>query len=240
MQEKYNLRIWYNHPEPVPEIPFPWKILFFWYQPKGSPYPYHRDLHTELEMAHIYLFFTSQHTVSLPWIESEAVSRAIGRYKTYGNRYIRIFPVLVSASQWSTFSDLVAFPTLGPSGKMVNQMADGEYWEALLAQLKPVIEDLTRNHKEENKRLGLPVDPKPLPWNDPPSVLVPFPQWVGWAMLFGIFFSMARFYDSNCTRKLPPGAPLRNPVPEEYRRENPVKPPEDLIVPRDTVRKELR
>jgi hypothetical protein len=237
MQEKYNLRIWYNHPEPEPVIPFPWKILFFWYQPKGSPFPYNRFLHEELDIAHIYLFFTSQNSISTPWIETEEVKRAVSRYREYGNRYIRIFPVVVSSSQWKVFSELASYPVIGPAGKAMNQLpSPSDGWEELLDQLKPVVEDLTRNHKEENKRLGLPVDPKPHPWSDVPTELIPFPKWVGWAMLLGIFFSLARFYDNNCTRKLPPGIPTRNPQPEEYRRENPVQPPEDLVVPRDTAR----
>ncbi len=237
MQEKYALRIWYNHPAPVPVIPFPWKLLFFWYRPKSSPFPYHRDLHLEAEQAHIYLFFTSQHTLSVPWIEGEELRRATGRYRELGNRYVRIFPVLLSSSQWRVFSGLTSYPSLGPVGKAVNQLpkrSDG--WEAMLAQLEPVIIELRRNHMEENKRLGLPVEPPPAPWNDTPVELVPFPKWLGWAMIVAILFSLTRFADNNCTRKLPPGRPPGRVVPEEYRRENPYKTPEELIVPRDTSR----
>jgi hypothetical protein len=235
MQEKYALRIWYNHPEPVPEIPFPWKILFFWYKPNPSNLPYHRDLHLEAEQAHIYLFFTSQHTLSIPWIEAEELRRATARYQDLGNRYIRIFPVLLSSSQWNVFSGLTSHPTLGPVGRTLNQLPNQEDgWDTMLEQLEPVIKELRRNHMEENKRLGLPVEPPPAPWNDTLQELVPFPKWIGWAMIVAILFSLTRFADKQCTRKLPPGRPHRDPSPEEYRRENPYQKPDEIVLPRDT------
>ncbi|MEY3240909.1 MAG: hypothetical protein RIR11_2347 [Bacteroidota bacterium] len=58
LQVRYNLRIWYDHPEPDPVVPYPWNILFFWYSPRSRKRPYHRKMHEELEQGHIFLFFT--------------------------------------------------------------------------------------------------------------------------------------------------------------------------------------
>jgi hypothetical protein len=237
MKEKYNLRIWYNHPEPAPIVPFPWSLLFFWYRPRGNNrLPYNRYLPNELAMADIFLFLTSQKSVNVDWIKDVEERAAIERYDTLGNHYVRVFTVPVSASQWRTFSSLGVFPSLGPAGKAINQLpSNKEGWAMVLDQLKPIIEVLSQNHLEKRKIEGLPLNPKPLPWNDTPTILIPFPQWVGWAMLIALLFSTARAYDSQCTRKMAPGTIKRNPIPEEYRRENPVQPPVDVPIPTDTL-----
>jgi hypothetical protein len=237
MQEKYNLRIWHNHPEPATVIPFPWSLLFFWYRPRSNNrLPYHYDLPNELAMADIYLFLTSQKSVNVDWIKDVEERAATERYNTLGNHYVRVFTIPVSASQWRIFSSLSIYPSLGPAGKAINQLPTSkEGWATVLDQLKPIIEVLSQNHLEKRKIEGLPLNPKPLPWNDTPPTLIPFPQWVGWAMLIAILFSTARAYDSQCTRKMAPGTIKRNPKPEEYRRENPVQPPVDVPFPPDTL-----
>lgn len=236
MQEKYYVRVWYNHPEPEPIVPFPWNVLFFWYSPPRSGRPYHRDLLKEVDQAHIYLFFTSQKSITTGWIDQEEVPRAVDRYQQHGRNYIRIHPVVVSASQWKTHSRLAAYPTLGPAGgKAMNQVTPTEDgWNGLMDQLKPIIEELRRNHIEENKRLGHSIksfNTTPPPWGDTPQKVLPLPNWIGWVMVVAIFWSVSNWYAGQCKPQYKPYWPKKNPPQEEYRRENPVRPPVDIIVP---------
>lgn len=242
MQEKYYIRVWYNHPEPEPIVPFPWNVLFFWYSPQRSNRPYHKDMAKELDQAHIYLFFTSQKSITTGWIDTEEVPKAVDRLQQLGRNYIRIFPVVVSSSQWKTYSRLATFPTLGPAGKAINQVTPQEdAWNTLMEQLVPVIEELRRNHIEENKRLGLPIDSfnkKPAPWGDVPQQVVPLPDWTGWVIIAAILWLLAHGYAQYCTQKHKPYWPKKNPAPVEYQRENPVRPPVDVTLPQarlDTI-----
>jgi hypothetical protein len=251
MEEKYHLRIWYNHKEPTPVLAFPWNLLFFWVNP--SQYrrlPYHRDLTKEAEKAHIYLFLISQKSITTAWIEQEEVPRAVDRYQRLGNQYIRIFPVMLSASQWKMQSRLAGFPTLGPPGRALNQVNPREdALNAIAEQLRPVIEELRRNHIEENKRLGLPINtfnqPAP-PWDDTPLEIVPFPNWLGWIVLIAILASVANWYSSYCKPRYAPYYPSLDPEPVEYDRSRDpmnttpaVKPPTEIPVEDVDSTKEL-
>lgn len=228
MQEKYFFRIWYDHPEPPPVVPFPWNVLFFWYSPHRHRLPYHRDLLQEAEQAHIYLFFVSQKSIHTHWIEQEEVPRAVERYQQHGRNYVRIFPVLLSASQWKQESRLAAFPTLGPPGRTINQVQPSEdAWLSLIEQLRPVIVELRQNLMEEHKRLGLPLasfNSPPPPWSDTPKQVIPLPNWIGWVIMAVIFWSLFNWFSNQCTPQYKPYWPKRNPPQEEFRRENPVLP----------------
>lgn len=237
--EKYNLYVWFNHPEPAPVVPFPWNVLFFWWSPSVARGPYHRNLHTELEQAHIYLFLVSQKSVNTPWIEQEEVVRAVSRYQRLGSKYIRICPVLLSSSQWKRESKLANFPTLGPPGRALNQVNPPEDgWMLLTEQLRPIIEELRRNWMEETKRIGNPVESFNLPapgWNDAPEEVLPLPNWLGWMVVFFIGWSVLNWYGDSCKPRYKPYFPKKE-VPEEYRRENPLAPPppNQEVVPRDS------
>lgn len=241
MEEKYHFRIWYNHPEPSPVLAFPWNILFFWINPGSyKRYPYHRDLEQEVQQAHIYLFLTSQKSITTPWIEQVEVPSAVDRYQRLGNTFIRIFPVVLSSSQWKMQSRLAGFPTLGPPGMALNQVQPREdALNALAEQLRPVIEELRRNHIEDYKVQGLPVNTfnQPAPaWNDTPDEIVPFPNWLGWIIIFGIILSIANWYANHCKPQWKPYYPtIGTENPEVYDRKNgplertpPVKPPSEI------------
>jgi hypothetical protein len=245
MEEKYHFRIWYNHKEPSPVLAFPWNVLFFWINPNQyRRLPYHRALTLEAEQAHIYLFLISQKSITTPWIEQEEVPRAVERYQQLGNQYVRIFPVILSSSQWKMQSRLAGFPTLGPPGKALNQInprEDGLH--ALAEQLRPVIEELRRNHIEESKRQGLPIKSfnQPAPgWDDTPEEIVPFPNWLGWVMLIGILLSVANWYSSHCKPRYAPYYPTLDPAPVEYDRSKdlmntPPAVPLPLEIPREPL-----
>lgn len=249
MEEKYHFRIWYNHREPSPVLAFPWNILFFWVNPNQyRRLPYHRALIHEAGQAHIYLFLISQKSITTPWIEQEEVPIAVERYQRMGNKYVRIFPVILSSSQWKMQSRLAGFPTLGPPGRALNQVHPREDGlNTLVEQLRPVIEELRRNHIEESKRLGLPVNTfnQPAPaWEDTPDEIVPFPNWLGWIIVIGILASVANWYSSYCKPRYAPYYPSLDRDPVEYDRSRDpmntrpaVKPPLEIpVVPADSVK----
>ena len=228
LQEKYHFRIWYDHPEPPPVIPFPWNVLFFWYNPAKQRLPYHRDLVVELEQAHIYLFLTSQKSINTPWIEQEEIPRAVDRLQRYGNSFIRIIPVPITASQWKNTSRLATFPSMGPPGRSINQIQPREEaWLQLIEQLRPVILEIRQNLMEEHKRLGLPLQSfhqAPPPWADTPRNVVPLPNWIGWTIAALLFWSLFNWFSDQCTPKYKPYWPKKNTPQEEYQREFPVTP----------------
>jgi hypothetical protein len=192
LQVRYNLRIWYDHPEPDPVVPYPWNILFFWYSPRSSKRPYHRKMHEELDQGHIFLFFTSQKSIATPWIENIEIPGAVDRYQQLGSKYVRIYPVLVETSQWKIHSRLAGFSTLGPVGKTVGQVKPREdAWFKLVEDLRKVIVELRQNHLDLHQQKALPMDafdPAPAPWNDAPERVIPFPNWAGWLIMSGIVY----------------------------------------------------
>jgi hypothetical protein len=238
LQEKYYLRVWYDHPALQPVVPFPWNVLFFWYAPKKHTTPFHHDMSKELEQAHIYLFLTSHHSVNTPWIEQEEVPRAVERFQRLGNRYVRIFPISVSASQWRKTSRLANFPSLGPPGKAMNQIQPVEDgWNVLMEQLRPIIEEMRRNLMEENKRLGQPVSTflqPPPAWEEKPPQIIPLPQWMGWGILALLLWAITNWYTQSCKPRYEPYWPKLDPKPIEAPRTMPVRPPEPVpVVPRE-------
>jgi hypothetical protein len=240
MQEKYHFRVWYNHRERSPVVPFPWNLLFFWYAPPRSSRPYHSDLMQEVESAHIYLFLTSQKSINTGWIEQDVVPRAVERYQRLGNRYVRVYPVLVSASQWKNTSRLAAFASLGPRGRAINQVQPtDDAWLAVTEELRPVIEELRRNLMEENKRLGLPIDTfnKPAPaWNEPVHEVIPFPNWLGYLVIALLMWALANWYTTSCKPKYDPYWPKKEGQEAEYpRTPYQAPPPVQEVVPRDSA-----
>ena len=242
LEQKYYLRIWFDHPEPAPVVPFPWNILFFWYNPPRSGRPYHKDLPQKVSEGHIYLFLTSQKAINTKWIEQDEAPTAVERYQRYGDRYIRVYTIDVSPSPWRHYSRLNGFPRMGLPGKAINQVKpEEEAYLAIVEQLRPVIEELRVNWMEETKRLGHPLDEfnKPaLPWNEVPYRVVPLPNWIGWVVLFFLFWTVANYYADNCKPRYPQYWPKKEIPPEEFPRKVPNYPSNDTtVIPgeRDTL-----
>jgi hypothetical protein len=186
MQARYHFRIWFDHPEPDPIVPYPWNVIFFWYAPRTRKRPYNRNMHQELEQGHIFLFFTSERSIKTSWIEHLEVPRAVERYQALGSRYVRIYPVQVDKSQWKLHSRLAAFKTLGPGAplSMVKPSEDG--WTALMEDLRKVVVELRQNHIDQHKQLALPTESfhqPPAAWVDTPEVVLPLNNWLGWAVV---------------------------------------------------------
>jgi hypothetical protein len=241
MQDKYHFRVWFNHKEPRPVVPFPWNVLFFWYNPSRlRAGAYHRDMPKEIEQAHIMIFLTSQKSITTGWIEQEEIPRAVERYQKFGQRYVRIFPLLVSPSQWKQHARLAAFEPLALGGKAINQIEPEEdAWLKIVEALKPVIEELRRNWMEEHKRLGLPtqtfLEPPP-PWEEQAQAVVPLPNWIGYATLAALFWGLSNWYTEGCKPKHEPYYPKRYEIEDEYPRTPYQAPPtQQEVVPRDSA-----
>ena len=96
LKEKYYLRIWHNpFPKPWAKLPYRWD-----------------DMMDQLEEAHIYLFLGSYNSLAAGYIEQEEVQRAVARHIEHGDNFVRIYPILVSPSQWKKHSGLAAYPPL--------------------------------------------------------------------------------------------------------------------------------
>lgn len=198
MQARYPFRIWFDHREPDPIVPWPWNVIFFWYSPRSHKRPYNRNMPNELDKAHVYLFFTSQKSITTPWIESLEIPAAVERYQQMGQKLVRIYPVLVAGSQWRISSRLAAFKPLGPAGKPISLVKPNEdAWAALMEDLRKVIIELNNNHIQHNRQLALPTDSftgntSPEPWVDTPEVVLPLSNWLGWLVVgLTAFFAVA-------------------------------------------------
>jgi hypothetical protein len=231
MQEKYCLRIRYNRKMPKTHLAFPWNWLLFWYSPLKWDKPYHQMVPKEVAEAHIYLYLITHKWMITSWIEPVQIAPAIDRYSQLGDRCVRLYPIAVSPSQWKKFSRLSGFSTLGPGGKNLVEVTPKEdaYFQ-IVEQLEPVVRELRDNWIEETRRQGLPVDDFYQPDNfkiEKDVALRPLPDWVGWLLIVLLMFSVARWYESCRTRTRM--IPLREKAtPEvEYRRENPLSPPNE-------------
>lgn len=242
MRDEVN--IWYNDPPSGPEpLPLPWRILLFWYSPPDPRRYYYRNLQRQYERAHVYLFLTSYHTIQNNWIEEE-ITTAVARYTEFGDRYIRVYPVLVSPSHWKKHSRLAHFKTLGPRRTLVEMVPEEEGYLEITEQLARVVKDLQRNLEEEKfaQSRSVPVtDIAPIRKNSvrpnveqdpsqffelPPAFSAP--EWLGWSVLF--LLVLVTLVGLRPDRILAPSLRYRNVEPAdrkpiEYLRDYPPMPP---------------
>ncbi len=239
------INIWYNDPPPGPEpLPLPWRLLLFWYRQPDPRRYYLRNLQRQCERAHIYLFLTSYHAIQNSWIDDE-ITTAVQRYTEFGERYIRVYPVLVSPSHWQTHSRLAHFKVLGPRRSLAAAVPEEEGYLEITEQLTRVVKELQRNLEEEkfaqgrsmqasdiapirtgSVRPNVEEDPA-LFYELPPAFTAP--EWLGWSVLFLLF--LVTLYGLQPERIL--GTPSRRYLnvepadrkPIEYLRNYPPMPP---------------
>ncbi len=232
LKEKYFLRIWHN-PIPLP----------------GAVLPYQWDAMLDnLEASHLYLFLTSYHSLSTAHIEQEEIPRAVERHVKFGDELIRVYPVLLSPSQWKKHSGLASYTPLEPQQTLAGLKPDENGYLALVEQLEEIVITLRRNWMEEHRRLGLPLDEfsKPATPSAEAQGLKPIPGWVSVALLFVILYLVTGWYFEGCAPRMyfmytPESMPYQ-PPPERYLRENPVREPVDVPFPPpdDTVGRRVR
>ncbi len=218
LQEKYFLRIWHN-PAPRPG----YKELYQW------------DAMLEnLEQAHIYLFLASKNSLGTDYIEREEVSRAVARHTELGEKYVRILPVILAPSNWNKSSGLSRFKPIGGVKTLLDWKSDPMGYQLVIAELQRTVEELRRNWMEEYHRTGLPMDEFFHPMRLAPAepALKPIPGWAGVVFLFVIFYMVTSWYLSGCAPRMyhmyvPKSLPYQS-LPEQYFRENPVAPPQEV------------
>ena len=136
LKEKYYLRIWHN------PIPKPWSRL-----------PYRWDeMIDQLEDAHIYLFLTSYNTLAASYIEQEEVPRAVARHIEHGENFVRIYPILVSPSQWKKHSGLAGFKPLNDPLTLADHKPEETGYLQMVDELEGIVIQLRRNWMEEHHR----------------------------------------------------------------------------------------
>ncbi|MFN0013069.1 MAG: toll/interleukin-1 receptor domain-containing protein [Saprospiraceae bacterium] len=218
LQEKYFLEVW-HHPKPL----------------QGSPELYYREaMLNNLEQAHIYLFLTSNNSLKTAHIAQEELPRAIARHAAHGDKYVRLLPVVLSPTGGKNLPVLAAFKPIGGGKPLSDWKTDDAGYRLIASDLQHVIEELRRNWMEEYHRLDMPLDdfaqyrlPPP-----PPPTLQPIPGWAGALMLLIIFYMVTSWYLSGCAPRMyhmyvPKSMPYQS-LPEQYFRENPVNPPEEV------------
>ncbi len=218
LQEKYFLHIWHN-PMPLPGA----KMLYQW-----------DSMLDNLEQAHIYLFLTSPKSLSTGYIDQEELPRAVARQKEFGDKYVRIFPILAAPSHWKKHPVLASFNPVGGLKTLSEWKPDDAGYRELVGQLESIVQELRRNWMEEHHRIGLPLDEFLRPERLAPGAptLKPIPGWAGLVLLFSIFYMVTSWYLSGCAPRMyhmyaPESLPYQ-PLPERYPRENPVQPPEEV------------
>ncbi len=201
MRDEVN--IWYNEPPPGPEpLPLPWRMLLFWYRQPDPRRYYLRNLKKQSERAHIYLFLTSYHSIQDGWIEEE-ITTAVTRYTEFGDRYIRVYPVLVSPSHWQRHSRLAHFKVLGPRTTLAATVPEEAGYLEIAEQVARVVKELQRNLEEERfaqgrlqqdsditpirtSSIGPNAEEDPLQFYELPPTFTA-PEWLGWSVLFLLF-----------------------------------------------------
>lgn len=240
MRDEVN--IWYvNPPAPVPSMPAPWNLLFFWYDPPDSMDLYRKVLIAQLQRAHIYIFLTNHRSIIDERIGQEidfAVKRRIA-----GEHELNplIFPLITSPCQWKRDSRLSGYKPLGSFKSLAEAKIKEEAYLEVTEQLTQAVRSLQIPLNEARYAL-LKMTPearkalKPNPYidDDPgavtykaPTVSYP-PVWLGWALILLMFISVAgAIYRANprIIRKRGDNAEHMEVRPEEYRRENPIMPP---------------
>lgn len=246
LEEKYFLRIYY------PDLKNATRFQYYKFHIRGPVmvYPHHwEDTLDQLSKAHVYLFLMSYHTLSTPYIEQEEIPRAVERYGQLGDKFVRVYPVLVSPSLWETQSRISGFKALGDPQKTLEDIKPPEEgYRQIMEQLDKVFEELRRNWVEEQHRLGLPIDdfltpelPKP-----PEPAYQPIPGWAGALMVLIILYLVTSWYFTACAPRMyylytPKDLPYQ-PMPERFWRPNPLRAPVDVPLrpEEDTVGRGLR
>lgn len=233
MRDEVN--IWYINPPPgLKPLPLPWQILLFWYTPPNPMAYYARTLQSQFDSAHIYLFLVSHRSLTDGRVEEE-ITGAVNRHVEHSDKYVRIFPVVVSPSLWKNRSRLSRFKTLGPK-KALNQIQpEEEGYLELVEQLSKEIKDLQRNLDELKQARAQPGE-SPQAWPPllgeaktytAPEAVSP-PEWMGWTILLAlalsVWYSLSPSVPSLPTRGYKDRY-QREEKPPEYRRENPIQPP---------------
>ena len=217
LEQQYYLRIWYNTPvnsqiilsgRPWRFVPFA-SLLKRHLRREGAMI--NPDQESRIECAHIYLFLTSYQSLGTQWIEDREMIPAIRRYIRYGDRFVRIFPILLAPSLHKQKSRLSSFQILGPAATIAKYPLENEAWLLVCQQLEPHIRELQQNLAEAtaimaanaDTRSALDVQPAD---NDaqfmteetysdfgPPRIdltrPVVVPQVFAWLILFGLTFA---------------------------------------------------
>lgn len=240
LEEKYFLRVYHPNMQLIPD--FHHQRLHV----PGQEIAYPADWEAaaeQLEEAHLYLFLISYHSLCIPFIEKEEVHHAVDRLQKLGKDYIKIFPVPLSPSLWKTQSGLAAFKVLGGDKTLSETEPRENGYKQIIEQLTLAIEDLRRNWMEDQHRLGLPIDDFTRPELPPPAnpSYQTISGWAGLVMVMAILYMTTSWYFSACAPRMyhlytPESLPYE-PLPDQYWRENPVYPPDDVPfrVDRDTA-----
>lgn len=231
MRDEVN--IWYYSPPPAPKpLPLPWQILLFWYTPPNPMSYYARTWQSQFQSTHLYLFLTSHRALTDARV-GEEITTAVNRHIEHGDKYVRLFPVVVSASHWKNHSRLARFKTLGPK-KALNQIQpEEEGYLELIEQISKEIKALQRNLDELKFARTQPGD-SPDAW--PPLLgeakVYPIPEpvsppeWMGWVIIAVLLLSV--YYSISPSLLSLPGRGRGYEYEKnqpEYRRENPLMPP---------------
>lgn len=239
------INVWFrNPPKPAPPLPAPWNILFFWYDPPDLVGQYSRTLQAQLERAHIYLFLTNYKALTDRRVDAEievAVSRRVNGEHEWNPL---IFPVITSPCQWKAHSRLTGYKPIGPAKSFAETKPEDEAYVQLVEQLTQVIRSIQTPLNEakfalakmspEQRRLVKPnpyINDEPaLTTFRPPKLSYP-PEWLGWAIVLLLAImgigSVVR-QNPRIIRTKYEGAEQQEVRPEEYRRENPLMPPETV------------
>ena len=234
MRDEVN--VWfYNPPPPLHPLPLPWQILLFWYTPPNPMSYYLRTLQSQFGAAHLYLFLTSHRTLADARV-GEEITAAVNRHIEHGDKFLRLYPVVVSPSHWKNHSRLARFKTLGPKKPLNQIQPEEEGYLELTEQISKEVKALQRNLDELKFARNQPGE-SPAAWPPLlgeakvypiPEVVSP-PEWMGWvviaALLLSVYYSL-----SPSLPGLPGGRGYeyekRSP---EYPRQNPLAPPPEGV-----------
>jgi hypothetical protein len=247
IQDEVN--IWHAiPPENLPQMPLPWRILFFWHRPPDYVGAYKRVLEQRKLRAHLYFFLASPAALESTVLQADI---AVAKERaTQGDwRSPRLFRISAAACKWEKYPDWKALATLGietplnRAGKMewialseaVNYHV--RFIEPILRETgfykgRPVIEDETNSTAQD--RIPLPdlnEDPDAVTFVAP-SAGYP-PAWAGWALIAVLLLIGGRSLTSERERI---GADLHlkarpaSERPIEYPRQFKYVPPPDSTV----------
>ncbi|MFN4080707.1 MAG: hypothetical protein ACK4NS_07375 [Saprospiraceae bacterium] len=150
LEKQYHLRIWYNTPvNPQIILDGPWKFVPFarllTYRWRRKGWIINPDQSDRIAKAHIYLFLTSYKSLGASWIEDLEIIPATRRFIQYGERFVRIFPILLAPSLHKEKSRLSGFPILGPPTTIAKYPLEDEAWLEVCKQLEAHIKQMQAN-----------------------------------------------------------------------------------------------
>ncbi len=188
---------------------------------------------SQIESAHIYLFLTSYRSLIDRRVEEE-ITAAVNRHVEHGDKYVRLFPVVVSPSHWKNHSRLARFKTLGPRRPLSQVEPEEEGFLELTEQLSKEIKALQRNLDELKFARSQPGE-SPHTWPallgeaqtfQAPDAMSP-PEWLGWVIIAALVLSV--YYSLSPSLPSLPNRRYQNiehvEQPPEYPREYPLMPP---------------